>query len=470
MMDRQKGRLMKLSQLFFALLVIALIMMFTACSKQEEKPTLSEPVEINEDEDETPQAQYEGKIKEARDYLIQEGLDPAEVVTQMIEGDERVITWEDLCDDEQAMILNDFLDDAISDISSHNNYAPVWRAGQDSGSNDSARTPAIYYLQAEQALKDGFERVIQIQNLDQGRSLITFRNNLETRVYVYDTKDASDFYTGISFKYDEDTSIRVKQLDANRTAILSANKILIVDSKSLNILKEIIYPKEEVLSVDDIEFSSDGQTIACANRKGLMVYDSNFENGKVIVESKIGKDPYGMDWEVPRYPIFSPDSSRIMYRLVGYEWLVGTGIIAPDGSDHRYFKADSEETTFIQWYDNNQIYSNGPAYGDFNNPVLHNIQTGENTHLVQDALKNKRIDYFLGNKLYYQETGINESDNWRFGYYDIISKTWNKLMESPKFHQINLSKTAYDRVNNTFVFIVDNSPLPGKAAILAGIE
>lgn len=504
------------------LLTLALMISLTACNKQEQKPATSPPNEIAEEK-------YEGKIKEARDYLIQQGLSPAKAATKEMDGNETIITWKDLCDNDESIILNAFLNQTISETSSNHNYGPVylrsvifvlidektaaevyfyenkiiggvtypkdeitretkeyrslsgetlaqirqidypvWQAGQ-----DSTGEPAIYYLQAEQALKDGFERAIRIQNLDQGRILIIFRNDIESRVYVYDMKDASDFYTGISSGEDY-LAIRVKQLENNRTAVLLSHKMLIVDRESFKVLEEIKYPEEE-LSIDDLEISPDGKTIVYAAREGLTVYDSNFKNGKVIVASKIGKDPHGMDWEVPRYPILSPDSSRILYRLCGYEWLVGTGTIALDGSDHKYFKADSEEKTFIQWYDNNQIYSNGPAYGDWRNPLLHNIQTDEERYLIQDAPKDKRIDYLLGknNKLYYQETEMNESgalNFLKFGYYDIGKKTWNQLIESPKLHQINLDSTAYDPEESAFAFIVSNSPLSFKPAILVGLN
>lgn len=520
-----KGKLTKI--IWFTLLIVGMIFGQTACTKTAEKPAISEP------DNPKIEDKYEGKIKEARDYLILKGLEPAEVVTKAIDGDQKVITWEDLCNNEQAMILNTFLDKKIQDISSRNNYGSVnlrsvtflinggnaaakmaseiffyddkiiggvtypkddisqekkqycslagetlakirhidyrvWQAGQ-----NSSTVPAIYYLEGKQALNDGFEKAAQIQSLGLGRLLITYQNAQESRVYFYNTKDGSDYYTGISFA--DYPGMRVKQLEGNKTAVFLAQKMLIVNAQDFKILEEVKYPRGEEVGIDDLDISPDGQIIAYRNKKGLVACDNHFGNARVIVEAKVGKDPNGLDSEGPRYPVFSPDSSRIMYRLVGYEWLVGTGIIAPDGSGHHYFKADSEETHYIRWYDNHQIFSSGPAYGDFQNPVLLNIETGEKTFLIPEAPKEKAIQYFLGknNQLFYQETKINENGDLelvQFGSYDRKNKKWNTLMEGPKFYPLDFHNAAYDTENNTFGFIVSNHPLWSRPAILVGLE
>jgi len=514
------------TQYCLILLLLVVIVSLTACAKQKEGPSVVEPKETTQGNTEP---EYTGKMKEARDYLIQHGLDPLKVVTQVPEGDEIIVTWADLSNGEQAMLLNAFLDKAIQDISTSDSYGPVnlnkftfilkeeknaaeiyfykeeiiggvtypkeeiaqqkknyhslngetlaqirhidysmWQAGQESSK------PQIYYLQAKQAYQDGFERVTQIQTLDPGRLLITFKNDTESRVYLFDTQDASDFYTGISLAEDH-TSIRTKRLMDNRIAVFLWDKMLIVEPKSFKITKELKYPDGEEINIFDLDISPDGHMIVCGVRKGLMAYDGQFKNGKVIVESKIGKDPHGMDWEMPRYPIFSPDGSRIMYRQVGYEWLVGTGIIAPDGTNHQYFEADENETTYIQWYDNQHIYSSGPAYGEFSNPTILDVENGKKTLLVQDTPKDQRIEYFLANEsqLYYQKIQIDQ-DSYpafgEFGFYDIIKNAWHPLIESPGFPHTEFYSMAYDTVNQTFSFIMHNQPFPSKPAILIGLE
>lgn len=505
--------------------VIIMILSVSACSPKE-VPKTGEP---DPQSDMPKEAVYEGKVKEVRDYLLEQGLEPLEALTKDPEGEEVEVTWADLCEKEQVIILNAFLNQAISDVSSQNNYSPVnlrkvilllkdgttaaeiyfikeniiggvtyskeeisqeekqyfslkgeslaqikhidypvWQAGQ------AASKPAIYYLNVEQAKKDGFERAIQIQSFDQGRFLITFQNDRECRVYLYDTRDGSDFYTGISFP--EYPQIRVIQLQEGKTAVILPDKFRIVDQR-FKTIEEIKYPQSEEISMDDLDISRDGQTIAYRSKQGLAVSDRYFGNSKVIVASKIGKDPHGLDWEVPRYPAFSPDSSRIMYRYVGYEWLIGTGIISPDGSDQKYYQADKEETTYTKWYDGSHIYSSGPAYGDYKNPVLLNVETGEKSYLVQDAPEDKQIEYFPGKDktLFYLENKMNDQGFLapaEFGYYDVGQKSWNPLITAPGLPDQSIfgSYDSYDQDKNIFGFIVHNYPIWSKPVVLAGLD
>ncbi|MGI6450658.1 MAG: hypothetical protein ACOX3R_10310 [Desulfitobacteriia bacterium] len=511
----------KLGVLF---LVIIILTALTSCSKQAEQPVIAEPEEITDVKETLPEQELEGRIKEAWDYLLQEGLEPGESITQDAEGVELIITWQELCDDTQVMLLNDYLQNAISDWSSHQGYGPVslrrvtlilkdgktaadiyfiegkvcggvtypneeinkepkdyrslagktlaqirqidyplWEAGD-------IEKPSIYYISAEQALKEGFEKAVQVQSLGQGRLLITYQKDTESRVYIYDLKKASAFYSGLSFQ--DYPNFRVEQLREGKAAVILEDKILIVESQSFKLLEEILYPDGERISLDDLDITPDGQTIVYSNNKGLTVSDLHFNHSKVIVEAKIGSDPNGMDSEVPRYPVFSPDSSRILYRMVGYEWLVGTGVINSDGSGHSFVDADSEENHYTQWYDDKHIYSSGPAYGDFRNPLLYNVETGEKTYLVQDAPRDKRIEYYLSanNQLLYQEAGIEEDEGLIFGFIDITSQTWHHLFELPGVNTFDFYSIAYDQDNNTIGFIVHNHPLWSRPAVLVGYK
>lgn len=500
------------------LLTIILILSLTSCSKEQAEPPVpdSEPV-ITE-----PEPEYTGQIAEAMDYLIHEGLKPIEVIN---EGTDMVITWEILCDDTNVQRLNAFLNNAVSNISEQNGYGqvnlksivlllendktaaeiffqedkiiggviypedeisradkqyrsldgetlqeirymnyPIWKA-------DQVDKPALFLIQAESAFKDGFNEVSRIISFEQGRCLIVYRNDTESRVYAYDTQDGSDFYTGISLQ--DNSFIRAKQLQDNKTALMLVDEILMVDSISFELLDEIKYPIGETVQPDDIDISPDGKTIAYANKKGIVVCDNHFDNSKVIVESLIGKDPHGMDWEVPRYPVFSSDSTQILYRMVGYEWAIGTGVIKVDGLDNRFFEADTDGRVFTEWYDDKLIYSSSAAYSETEQPMLLNIDTGVETSLVKDVPKDKRISYYPGNegKLFYWETELSyeelETNALTFGIYDINKQSFERILEIPMIH---LDSSSYDRLNNTFVFTASNYPVRSKAFILSDID
>lgn len=528
MLDSGKGKAKKESLMGISLLVVFLllfIVFLTACSPKE-KPMDSNQGQLTEVKDEN--TVYEGKIKEAWDYLLTQGLELSEAVTKAPDGEEVIVTWDDLSQNGQSTILDYFLDKVIQDVSSKNNYAPVnlrkvtfilkdektvaevyfindkivggvtypkeelsqdqkqyyslkgetlaqikhidypfWQVGQE------VSEPGIYYLNVDQARKDGFERAVQILSLERGRYLVTYQKQQECRVYFVNTEKGLDFYTGISFP--EYPQIRVKQLQGDQTAVILPDKILLVDSETFNTLEEVKYPQGEEISFDDLDISKDGQTIAYANKKGLVVCDKKFNNGQVLVESKLGKDPHGQDSEVQRYPLFSPDDSLIMYRYVGYEWLIGTGIIAPDGSAKRYYKADREETTYIQWYDSENIYSNGPAYGNYQDPTLLNINTGEKKKLIENLNREKQIEYFLSrdNRLFYLENEMNQEsimEPVKLGYYDLTQKTWKKLMDGPHIPGFGFYSSTYDSSNNAFGFIVFNNPIWSRPALIAGLE
>lgn len=503
------------------LLIIILIFSLTSCTNEQAKPPVpdSEPV-ITEPELEP---EYTGQIAEAMDYLIEKGLKPIEVIN---EGTDMVITWEILCDDTNVQRLNAFLNNAISKISERNRYGsvnlksiilllddrksvaeiyfqenkilggvtypvneifkaadkqylslsgetieeirymnyPIWKA-------DQVDRPALFQIHAESALKDGFDEVSRIISFEQGRCLIVYRNDTESRVYAYDTQDGSDSYTGISLQ--DNSFIRAKQLQDNKTALMLIDKILILDSISYELLEEIKYPVGETVQPDDIDISPDGKKIAYANKKGLVVSDNHFSNNIVIVESMIGDDPHGMDSEVPRYPVFSPDSTQILYRIVGYEWSIGTGVIKVDGSDNRFFESDTDGRAFTEWYDHNLLYSSSIAYSDTEQPMLLNIDTGEEIGLVKDVPKDKRLSYYPGNEgtLFYWEAELSyeelETNTLVFGIYDIDNQSSEKVLEIPMIH---LDSSSYDRINNTFVFTASNYPVRSKAFMLADID
>lgn len=517
-----------LKALSIILLIGVMIISLSSCDKQAKIPAVTKPEKLTEVNEEANEAQ--GKIKEAKDYLIGQGLELSEAIDQNSDGNEAIISWADLCEDKQVILLNDFLDDAISDISSHNGYNPVelrmvtwilndgktaaevyfykdkiiggvtYSQEETAQANKQYRSlrgetlaqiknidypiwdtsvkstkiekPAIYYLECEQAIKDGFKQAVLIQSFEQDRLLITYQNDSgESRVFLYDLNDGTDFYTGISFT--EYPHFRVKLLKDNKAAVILSDRILYVDTHSFKVMEESKYPTGEEVWIDDIDISSDGQTIVYSNKNGLAVCDKKFQNSEVIVEAKVGKDPHGQDSEVPRYPLFSPDSSLIMYRMVGYEWLVGTGIIDLDGSNHKYFQADSEETTYTQWYDNDHIYSIGPAYGEETNPVLLNVNTSDKTYLVKASPKNKQIEYFPGKgRLYFLESGLNsdgQRDSCCFGYYDLVKEARNVLLDGPAIPGFYFYNASYDSENNTFSFIVNNRPLWDRPAIMVGI-
>lgn len=502
------------------LLIMVLILSLTSCSKEQAKPPApdSEP-DITEPE---PEPEYTGQIAEAMDYLIHEGLKPIEVIN---DGTDMVITWEILCDDTNVQRLNAFLNDAISIISERKGYGEVNLksivilledkktaaeiffqedkiiGGVTYPENDKSKQdkqyrslngetieeirninypiweteqvdePTLFQIQIESAFKDGFNEVNRIISFEQGRCLIVYRNDTESRVYVYDTQDGSDFYSGISLQ--DNSFIRAKQLQENKTALMLVDKILIVDSISFEVLDEIKYPIGERVQPDDIDISPDGKTIVYANKTGLVVCDDRFDNSNVIVESMIGADPHGMDSEVPRYPVFSPDSTQILYRMVGYEWAIGTGVIKVDGSDNRFFESDTDERVFTEWYDHNLLYSSSAAYSETEHPMLLNIDTGQKISLVKNIAQNKRLSYYPGNEgmLFYWETELSfeesENDTLIFGIYDINDLSSERILEIPMIH---LDSSFYDKVNNTFVFTASNYPVRTKPFILAGID
>ncbi len=500
------------------LLTIMLILSLTSCSKEQAEPPVpdSEPV-ITE-----PKPEYTGQIAEAMDYLIHEGLKPIEVIN---EGSDMVITWEILSYDTNVQKLNAFLNNAVSNISEQNGYGqvnlksiillledkrtvaevffqkdkilggvtypndeisrvdkqyrsvygetleeirnmnyPIWKAGQ-------VKEPELYLIQARNAINDGFEKVTRIISFEQGKCLIVYRNDAESRVYVYDTQDNTDFYTGISLQ--ENSFIRVRQLEENKIAMMLVDRILILDNISFGVLEEIKYPDEETVQPDDLDISPDGKTIVYSNKKGLVVCDNRFDNSKVIVESMIGDDPHGMDSEVPRYPVFSLDSTQILYRIVGYEWSIGTGVIKVDGSDNRFFESDTDGRVFTEWYDDKLIYSSSAAYSETEQPMLLNIDTGVKTSLVKDVPKDKRISYYPASEgtLFYWETELSyeetETNTLVFGIYDINKQIFEKVLEIPMIH---LDSSSYDRFNNAFIFTANNYPVRSKAFILADID
>ncbi|AGA70745.1 hypothetical protein Desdi_3353 [Desulfitobacterium dichloroeliminans LMG P-21439] len=523
-MQRSREKSMIVKDVLLLLMACILTLSLAACGQQQpsgnEQKGDKNPVE----EDKI----YEGKIQETKDYLLNYGIIPLEPVTQAAAGDERTITWDNLANRPEIQLLDAFLNDSLQKASEKIGYGsvalrvvtfnienqqvaevyfhedkivggvtypaqeiaqekrnyrnlegktlaqirqidyPLWQPGQTQPSE-----PSLFYLQTEQAQKDGFENAIQILNLGQGKNLIVFRNDLEIRAYVHDLITGSDFYTGISTK-EEYLPIRVKLLEENRMAVMLQEEILIVNREDFKTIKEMPYPEQE-LTPNDIDITPDGKTIVLAGKKGITVYDGNFENGKLIVPSQIGSDPHGMDTQAPRGPVFSPDSSHILYRMFGYEWLVGTGTIEVSGSDHRFFLADQEETNYIKWFDNTHIYSNGPSYAEYDNPVIRNIQTAQETYLVKDAPKDKYIRYFKGDdrKLYALETVLDESYNLktaRLSYYDLEKGTWHSLMENNALRHLDWYLSAYDAQEDVFVFTLSNHPLSAKATLLAGLK
>lgn len=516
-------------KLLIFLLLFVLTIPLTACSPQEDpwaqagkeqtsgpSPETDRPIE---------EKVYEGKIEEAKIYLREAGLDPLDPITQSPEGNERIVTWEDLATRQEAMLLDAFLERSIQKISAEKAYGPVnlrtvafhleknrlaevyfyedkilggvtypeegqdksdyrsiqgetlaqirnidfpvWQAGQ-----SQPKDPSIFYLHPQQATQDGFEQVFQVFSLGYGKTLIVLKNDVEIRAYVYDLKTGVDFYTGISTREDY-LPLRVKPLQANQVAVLLQDRMIIVNREDFQVVREINYPEE--VALDDIDISLDGQIIVSAGKRGLTVYDGNFATGKTIVPSKIGTDPNGIDTQAPRYPVLSPDSSHILYRTYGYEWLVGTGTIALDGSDHRYFTADQVETTFVRWYDNAHIYSNGSPYVESDNPVLRNISTGEETPLIKEAPKDKNLRYFQGKNqqfLFTLETLLDENYNLetvKLGYYDLSKGMWHSLMESNALRHLDWYPLTYDSQENVFVFALSNDPLASRPAILTGL-
>jgi len=500
--------------------------LLTSCNKDEqvEKPIPVPKIESEAELEPELDPEVNPQIEEAKDYIIQEGLKPVEVIN---EGIDKVITWEDLCIDTNIQSLNAFLDDEVANISEHDSYGPVnlksiillledkktvaeiyfqdekilggvtYSKDEVSRTNRQYRSlsgktleqindmdypvwkaeqvnqPTLYLAQTANAFEDGFNEISHVISFDSGRSLIVFRNDTESRVYVYDTQNGTDFYTGISLQ--ENSSIKVTELEDNKTALMLSDKIIILDSSSFKLLEEIKYPEGEILQPDDMDISSDGRTIAYTTQKGLLVSDINFENKMIIVESKIGKDPNGMDWEVPRYPVFSPDSTQILYRIVGYEWSVGTGVIKVDGSDNRFFECDAEERVFTEWYDYNLLYSNNIAYSETNHPMLLNIDTGEKIDLIKDVPKDKFTNYYPDKKgkLFYWETKLptGETDDKNsllvFGSYDVHTHSSEKVLEIP---MINMESGVYDSLDSNFIFTASKYPVRTKLFILAGID
>jgi len=466
------------------------------------------------------------KIAAAKNYLQKMGLNPLQPLTSSSEGTKRTFTLKAFNTGQEVELLDEFLNNFIQDTLHQNgdepvelsyvsfqledehvadvyfyqdeivggvmyprqeidqerkNYRslkgetlaqlrgidfPVWRTGE-----SPASIPAIFYLEANQAKQDGFEHVVQTWSLGQGRFLLVFKNDAEIRAYVYDLQTGKDFYTGISTTEDY-LPLRVKPLAGNQVAVMLQDKLLLVDRQDFRVLKELGYPDD--VNMDDLDISPDGRIIVAGGRGGLRVYDGNFENGKTLVPAKIGTDPYGRDSEHPRHPVLSPDSSRILYRVVGYEWLVGTGTIALDGSDHRFFKADQAETTYFKWYDNSHIYSDGSSAYVKGRPVIRNIVTGEERYLLNDVPEDKNYRYFLGKNdmLFILENVFDENFNYvttRLGYYDPSEDTVHILMENPALWYLDWYLSAYDELHNAFVFGIGNPPLASRPAILVGL-
>lgn len=516
-------------KLLIIFLFLLLIIPLTACNPQQDTLGQAEQEQTNGPSSETiPSAEenYAGKIKEAKDYLVEAGLTPLKPLTQSPEGQEKTITWEDLAMKQEAMLLDAFLDRSIQKASEKKAYGavdlrtvvfhlenerlaevffyedrilggvtypvqqdqetrdyrtlkgeslaqirnidyPVWQAGQ-----SQPRDPSIFYLQPKQASQDGFENALQVFSLGHGKILMILKKDLEIRAYVYDLETGLDFNTGISTRGDY-LPIRVKPLQNKQVAVLLEDKMLIVDSDDFQTIREMNYPEE--MGLDDIDISLDGQTIVASGKMGLIVYDGNFAKGKTIVPSKIGSDPHGLDSESPRYPVLSPDSSLILYRLCGYEWLAGTGTIALDGSKHRFFAADQEQRTYVKWYDKSHIFSYGSPYMESEKPVIRNINTGEETTLVKNAPKDKKLRYLQSKdqKLFFTlETLLDQNYNLKtveLGYYDLSSGVWRSLMESKALNHLDWYLLTYDPQENIFVFALGNYPLASRPAVLAGL-
>ena len=350
---------------------------------------------------------------------------------------------------------------------------PLW-------TGEAGIKPAVYNIIPKNAADDGFGEIVQIHNLDSNRYILVGRNmdrkkdnqpgnsSNEIRLYVYDIGDNTDFYTGISYK-EKLLPIRgSKQLQDNSIALILSDRISIVDGQSMKLIKEIKYPKDEDLYKDDFDISADGESIVFATKDGLTISDYKFGNSNILVKSKIGNDPSGLDWEVPRYPQFSPDSTRVMYRMVGYEWVVGTGIINTDGTDNKFYDAKREERSFTKWYNDQYLYSDSPSYSDSDYPALLDVNSGEQIELIKEKQEGKDIQFYLGedDKLFYYETDISNSSGIRFGYYHINTGIFNQIMEIP---QINLESTHYNSKNEVFIFTASKYPVSSKLLILTGL-
>lgn len=350
---------------------------------------------------------------------------------------------------------------------------PLWE-GQ------SASAPAIYNIVPKNAAADGFGEIVHIQELDANRYILVCRshngnresvsgnNTNEARLYIYDLRDNTDFYSGITYRDNMIPIRRSKQLEDNRYALILSDKILIIDGQSIQTLIEIKYPEDDKIYKDDFDISADGKSIVFATRNGLTLSDINFENHKILVNSKTSNDPSGMDWEIPRYPQFSPDSKKIMYRMVGYEWVIGTGVINIDGTDNRFYESKEEERSFIEWYDGEHLYSDSPSYSDSDHPVLLNVNSGEQIELVNEKQEGNLIQFYLGkdDKFFYYETNMRNDSNIRFGYYYINTGVYDLTIEIP---QIYLGSTDYNFDNKAFIFTASKYPVKSKLFILTGI-
>lgn len=493
-------RIRAVSLIIFILFLSLAVLLLSSCTNEQAK---------------TEKPRFEGEVKEAVDYLTGEGLQPLEVIS---ERTAKIITWEDLCQADDIIAVDAFLNKAISEISTGNGYGdvaldsiillledkttaaevyfhngeiiggltykyednlhpkqyrslqgetleeilhmdyPVWKGQQ-------VDNPSVYLIELKNAFRDGYSIVSKVIAVNQGISLVLCRNEIESRVYICDLNSGTDYYSGISLE--NHYSIKARELDNELIALILPDRIVMLDNDNFGIVEEIHFPDNFFSQADDLDISPDGKMIAYAVTEGLYVCDSDFSNSKLLVESLIGQDPYGLDWEVPRYPLFSPDSGQVLYRMVGYEWPIGTGVISVDGTDNRFFESGTEERVYTLWYDDNFIYSSAPCYSDKDRPCLLDINTGEKIDLMRDVPEDKTAFYYPGKdgKLFYWEADLEKSLQ-KFGIYDIINQSFHNMLEIPALY---LESCFYDNATNTAMFTASNYPVKSKLFIMAGL-
>ncbi len=234
-----------------------------------------------------------------------------------------------------------------------NTRALVTRNSQDPKSLEAINEWFIYDTQTHRYwsvnLPDSDQEVVFSALLSDGRLLFESQKD-----YFDERNDSYQINSVWLYDINAQTAARITPVEGRTTSVQGekvfpndlSSHYYIVDKNDVT----IFYPDPNLSGFSQ---SPDGKYLAYTDDQGLYVADSDFQNSKLILPAAIGSDPSGIDSEGPKVPYWA-GNDKIVYYWVGYEWLVGSGIINRDGSND--FRPDFLKGRYLVSTENEHLF------------------------------------------------------------------------------------------------------------------
>lgn len=188
---------------------------------------------------------------------------------------------------------------------------------------------------------------------DQVIASIGYRNNENESyiaLYAIDTKTGTQKEIYRNKGYADSWWSDLKVLSNGDLALLTQERILLIEQDSLRVIKETELPADRY----HYALSNDGTKIAYIKDHCLYISDIGFTEEKLLVKGRTLKGPDGYDHGGPGHPRWSGDDKRLSYILFTYEESEGFGVVNADGSDCVELKPKLFIPDFAYFYNNDE--------------------------------------------------------------------------------------------------------------------